>query len=105
LNGRVAEAATDVHHLVAFADLEGREDLGAVVSETVHEDVAVLDELGGEDLVPEIDELVPSLGGFARAHDRYLFALFLPDMPGVYESWPGNPISIDTRSLRAWEDL
>jgi hypothetical protein len=79
LNGRVAEAAADVHRFVAFADLEGRKDLGAVVSEAVHEDVTVLDELGSEDLVPEIDELVPSLGGFGRAHDPYLSKLSLPD--------------------------
>jgi hypothetical protein len=81
LNGRVAEAAADVHHRVALADLEGRKDLGAVVREAVHQDVAVLDEFGDEDLVPEIDELVASLGGFGRAHDPYLSRLLLPDRP------------------------
>jgi hypothetical protein len=72
LNGRVAEAAADVHRGVALADLEGGEDLGAMVGQAVHQDVAVFDELGHEDLVPEIDELVARLGGLGRTHDAYL---------------------------------
>jgi hypothetical protein len=60
------------HHRVAFADFERRKDLCAVVSQAAHEDVTVFDELGYENLVPEIDELGFSRRCVGRAHDRCL---------------------------------
>ena len=57
LDGRVAETAPHVQHLVALAHLQRGEDLGAMVGQAIHQDVTEPDELGNEDVVPEIDEL------------------------------------------------
>src|SRR5690606_9520984 len=73
-DGGVAEAAADVEHAIALGDLELREHGRAVMGESVHDHVPEADELGNEDLVPEVDVLRGLVRYRLRRRCRHLAA-------------------------------
>jgi hypothetical protein len=68
---RVTESSAGIHHALAFVHLKLGENGVTVLGESANEHVLVLDELGNEDLVPELDELGGRLDG-GLGHDGHL---------------------------------